>query len=176
MSARLCYEFVMNQPISTASTKLAELLVVSLLMAVLLFATAGCTEKVASGQPVSIPPVTVNCQTAQCRTNVTGATIIVSYTTSGCGNFDFGATVSTSNLNLNCTSSGGCAQNVPAIWKNLSDNQVTQIPSGTYTICVRIDYDHSYPGSTTGDTTGELDNVSVMSSTSAQSVTGFTDL
>lgn len=140
------------------------------------FVLSGCGEPAASGASVSIPSVYVNCTTAQCMTNASPNPIIIAIiTTSGCTAPDFGYTRSASTTSISCSAALGCYGQVTG-WVDANSNSTTTIPSGSYSICTRIDYNRDYPASTTGDSTGVKDNVSIGSTTASQFVTTWTDL
>jgi hypothetical protein len=141
-----------------------------------LMTSVGCSEPAASGASVSIPVVVVDCTTAQCRVNTTVNPIIIAIiTTSGCSAPDFGFTRSASTSSLSCNGTTGCYGQMSG-WVDSAGQTTSSIPSGTYSICVRIDYDRDYPASTTGDSTGVKDNVAMGSTTANQFVTTWTDL
>lgn len=135
----------------------------------LTLAAASCAESSGTGEAVPIPRVVVNCTTSHCRTNATPY-IFVIFTTSGCQRLDFGGTISASTASVNCTGSSGCYWEVTS-WAN----GATTIPSGTYSICARIDYDRSYPDAGTNDTIGVLDDVSIGRNTLTQFITTYVD-
>jgi len=141
---------------------------VSLALAAVL-TLASCAESSGTGEAIPIPRVVVNCTTPHCKTNATPY-IFVIFTTSGCQRLDFGGTVSASTASVNCTGSSGCYWQVTS-WAN----GATTIPSGTYSICARIDYDRSYPDAGTNDTIGVLDDVSIGSATLTQFITTYVD-
>lgn len=137
---------------------------------------AGCSEPAASGASVSLPVVVVDCTTAQCRVNTTTNPIIIAIiTTSGCTAPDFGFTRSASTNAISCNTTFGCRGQVSG-WVDSNGQSTSSIPSGTYSICTRIDYNRDYPASTNGDSTGAKDNVAIGSTTANQFITSWTDL
>lgn len=153
----------------------AKLISVSVAALISIFA-AGCSEGIATGAPVDIPRVFVNCQTTKCRTNITPR-IFVSITTSGCTSPDFGGTRSAVIDNIKCTGSLGCYGEVlSSEWIDLNGLPATKIPSGTYSICGRVDFNRDFPPEGVDDSTGVLDNVSIGSPTAAQFLNSWSDL
>lgn len=156
----------------TASGKLFSTLAAALISIV----AAGCAESTATGAPVDIPRIFVNCQTTKCRTNITPR-IFVSITTSGCTSPDFGGTRSAVVDSILCTSSLGCYGEVLASeWVDLNGLPTTKIPSGTYSICGRVDFNRDFPPEGPDDSTGALDNVSIGAPTAAQFINSWSDL
>jgi hypothetical protein len=144
--------------------------------AVIVLSLSGCAEPAGSGEPVSIPKLFINCTTSQCRTNAApNPRITAIYTTSGCDAPDFGSIISASTEALSCNGTTGCYGELSG-WIDSEGNPVTTIASGVYSICARIDYDRDYPASTTGDSRGILDDVSVVETTSNQFIENWTDL
>jgi hypothetical protein len=136
---------------------------------------ASCGEPAATGVTVSIPPVYVNCTTAHCMTNATPNPIMTAViTTSGCTS-TFGYSRASSTTSIACTATLGCYGQFTS-WVDSNGATQTTIPSGSYSICVRIDYNRDYPASTTGDTTGVKDNVVIGTPTANQFITNWTDL
>ncbi|MES2963688.1 MAG: hypothetical protein V4760_07335 [Bdellovibrionota bacterium] len=139
-------------------------------------ASIGCSEAASSGASVSLPYVYVNCTTSHCMTNTAlNPTIITFITTSGCVAPDLGFTRSASTNAISCSAATGCYGQITG-WIDANGNSTSSIPSGTYSVCTRIDYNRDYPASTTGDSTGTKDNVAIGATTANQFVTTWTDL
>lgn len=135
-----------------------------------------CGEPAASGKSVSLPAVYVNCTTSQCRVNaVPNPFVRVIITTSGCTAPDFGSIRSASTYSISCTAASGCYGLISG-WVDAAGSSASTIPSGTYSICGRIDYNRDYPASTNGDSVGTLDNVAIATTTANQFVTIWSDL
>lgn len=135
----------------------------------------GCSEASAPGTPVSMPLVFVNCTTAQCMTNTTTNPFITAIiTTSGCVS-TFGYARAATMTSISCSATIGCYGQITG-WVDQNGVPASTIPSGSYSICVRIDYNRDYPASTTGDTNGVKDNVAIGTTTANQFVTTWTDL
>lgn len=132
---------------------------------------AGCAPA-DPGTDVSIPSVALQCATSHCRTNVSSPYIYVVYTTSPCSDPLFGGSVSSSTRAISCNGSSGCNGTMSS-WVN-PVGSTSSIPSGTYNICACINY--SGPGDWSScNTVGEIDDVSVSSSTGSQIITHWTD-
>jgi hypothetical protein len=137
-----------------------------------LFMVASCAEPANSGAPVAIPTVVVNCTSVDCRRNLP-VKVYVYFTASSCDPaFIDWATVSSS-FALNCSGSTGCYGS-PSSWVD-ARGAVTTIPSGTYTLCGRVDYDNDYPTVTNNDSTANQDSVAVGVSTPPTNLTTWTD-
>lgn len=135
-----------------------------------------CAETTGSGAPVSIPRVFIDCTTGACNSNtVPNPRITVMFTTSGCDLPDFGSAIAGTSEAITCTATSGCYGEITS-WVDSDGDVATTVPSGTYSLCARIDYNRDYPATTSGDTRGVLDNVSVGSVTSTQFIRLWTQL
>jgi hypothetical protein len=135
---------------------------------------AGGGEASSPGVPVPIPRVFINCTTGNCLQNTAlNPRVFVLFTTSGCSLApDYGATLSATLTNVSCLTSTGCYAEVTG-WVDAKGVASSTIPSGTYSICARIDYNRDYPATTSGDSYGALDNVAVAQSTANEFITSF---
>ena len=134
----------------------------------------GCAEVADTGVSVPIPRITMNCTTAQCRTNSTAPKINNVVTRSGCVAPLFDAVISTSTQSYNCTSVIGC-QGEFSGWINSQGTAVTKMPSGTYSICGCIDYDNNSTPFVNCDSSGTKDGVAISTTTGLQSITSWVD-
>jgi len=120
-----------------------------------------CAESSSGGAPTTIPQIVVNCTTNACSAN-SSPNIHVLITAYDCSSSE-GVAVASSSMSVSCTASAGCFATTSS-WVN-SSGAITTIPSGTYTICGRVDYNHNYAsGVITDDTTSVKLNVTVSSS------------
>jgi hypothetical protein len=138
-----------------------------------------CAESSSSEVEVRIPRVFINCTTPHCKTTPLPAFRVTAiFSTSGCQRYDFGATISGGSgetAALSCNPTSGCYGEVTS-WIDATGRPVTTMPSGTYSICARIDFNGDYPAGPAGDTLGSLDNVFVSDTTANQFLTTWTDL
>jgi hypothetical protein len=123
---------------------------------------------------VAIPRVILNCQTANCRTNVSGPRINVTITRSACTDTQFDAIASVSTFSISCTGIAGCYGEVSG-WVNASGSPVSSLSSGIYNICGCINYTNSGVPWNTCNSLGTLANVQITSGTGLKNVTGWID-
>ena len=151
---------VLNTLISVSASAIGVLLFVS------------CAEVAGSGRYVSIPTIRVECATAGCK-SIVSATAYATITTSSCNNPAFGEVV-TGSTTVSCNGGFGCTGNITSF--TTGSRTATSIPDGTYSICVTIDRDGNYAGtSQTGDSLGTITS-NLQSSGSTVVVSSFTDL
>jgi hypothetical protein len=137
----------------------------------------GCSEAASTGETVDIPVVRMDCVSTDCMQNVT-PTMYAFITTSGCSSPAFGTIRAMSTNSINCTAGSGCTGFLSG-WIDQSSASTTTMPSGTYSICVIVDYNGDYSGSgspASGDSYGELNNIVISGSTGTQFVTSFSDI
>ncbi len=134
----------------------------------------GCSEAANSGATISIPHVTINCQTANCRTN-SSPVIAISITSGPCtAGRAFGEVVAKTTRSINCNGTSGCFGEPPDAWYSRATSApTTTMPSGTYTVCACINYNSSAIPWASCDTTGEKDNVYIDSTTGPVIITGW---
>lgn len=124
---------------------------------------SSCAEPIGSGGKVSLTNVTIDCKTALCTQHATSARVFVKITLSSCDPaFDSWATAATS-LQVSCTAQTGC-YGFASGWVDGRGQTITEIPSGAYTVCGRIDYNNNYPNILSDDTTTEIQSVRVNGS------------
>lgn len=148
-------------------------LVTFLIVLLMAMTLVSCAESSGGGKSVSIPRVFVNCTTAQCRRNLNPRVIVI-FTTSGCEQMDFGATITGTAEDINCIVGVGCYGEIKT-WVNSSSLTMTTIASGTYSLCGLIDYNRDYPNQV-GDSRGMLENIPVGEGTAAQTISSWIDL
>lgn len=135
---------------------------------------SACAEVVGSGRAARIPNVRVSCTTARCIAAST-ATAIVVYTTSSCTNPSFGETVAGS-ATASCGAVNGCTATISQ-FTGKDGTTARTIPEGTYSVCVILDFDGSYVGSAEpGDSTGALNNASIVDGNATADVSIFSDI
>lgn len=137
-----------------------------------------CAESASSGTDAFIPDVVIDCQTAKCRT-AANPTMIVLFSTSGCDEAyaGYGGAVSGSTRSIACDATVGCYGELTSWVKpNGNDTPTTVMPSGTYSICGRIDFNHDYPHSQNDDAVIERPSVPVMSETEMILLEDWTDI
>ncbi|MDZ4083555.1 MAG: hypothetical protein U1E10_11505 [Bdellovibrionales bacterium] len=136
--------------------------------------TNGCAEVVGSGRAARIPNVRVSCTTVRCLSN-TSANAYVVYTTSSCTNPSFGETVAGS-ATATCGAVNGCTVTVNQ-FTGKDGLSASTIPEGTYSVCVTLDFNGSYVGSSEpGDATGALNNASITDGNTTADVSIFSDI
>lgn len=139
-----------------------------------IFAAIGCAEVAGSGRSSRIPNVRVSCTTSRCLSQSTASAYVV-YTTSSCTNPSFGETVAGSGT-ATCGAVNGCVATVNQ-FTDQSGLRATVIPEGTYSICVTLDFNGSYVGAAeAGDSTGALNNASIIDGTATADVSIFADI
>jgi hypothetical protein len=145
-----------------------------LIILALPFFQIGCAEVAGSGQAVRIPTVRVSCTTSRCIANST-ASVYVVYTTSSCSNPSFGETVAGSGT-ANCGAVNGCTATINQ-FTGTDGGSAATIPEGTYSVCVTLDFNNSYVGSSEpGDSTGALNNASIVGGSATADVSIFADI
>jgi hypothetical protein len=140
-------------------------------------ALLGCSESAATGVPVPIPSVYVNCTTANCRSAISpNPKIFVTFTTSGCDNPYYGATISSSTSSITCSSSLGCYGSMTQ-WVDSTGASVHTLPSGTYSLCGVVDRSpESYPTQLgSEDAVGTIETVPVAATTANQLMSNWID-
>ncbi|MBN8539389.1 MAG: hypothetical protein J0L82_03300 [Deltaproteobacteria bacterium] len=138
------------------------------------FIQIACAEVAGSGQAARIPNVRVSCTTGRCTASSTASAYVV-YTTSSCTNPSFGETVAGSGT-ASCGAMNGCTATINQFTGKDGGNAST-IPEGTYSVCVTLDFNNSYVGSSEpGDSTGALNNASIVDGTATADVSIFTDI
>ncbi|MES2963687.1 MAG: hypothetical protein V4760_07330 [Bdellovibrionota bacterium] len=125
---------------------------------------------------VTMPWIYIHCQTALCNRNITPTKVYVTLTTTGCADPSPGLTRSSvMTSTLVCNTSNGCFGSVYP-WLHLDGRQTTGVPPGTYSTCIRIDYNGDYPTSTSGDSyVAEVAYEITKNSTSHVIYTGWVD-
>ena len=126
------------------------------------------------GDSVAIPRVILNCQSAQCRTNVASPMISVYITTSLCTDAGFGKFRAASTRSISCTGVSGCYGEVNG-WVGVDGSTTSTLPSGTFNVCACVNYTASGLPWDTCNTTGEKDNITIDANTGLQSVITWTD-
>ena len=137
----------------------------------------GCSESAATGAPVPIPSVYVNCTTANCRSAISpNPKIFVTFTTSGCDNPYYGATISSSTSAITCSSTLGCYGSMTQ-WVDSTGATVHTLPSGTYSLCGVVDRSPmSYPTQLgSEDAVGTIETVPVAAATANQLIIDWVD-
>ncbi len=134
---------------------------------------SSCAEPSSGGTPTTIPQIVVSCTTSACSAN-SSPNVHVLITPYDCSSSE-GVAVASTSMTVSCTVSAGCYATTSS-WVN-SSGTITTIPSGTYTVCGRIDYNHNYAsGVITDDTTSVKLNVNVSSaSTGPINLTSWLD-
>jgi hypothetical protein len=136
-----------------------------ILISIALLASNCAPDPVATALWVEIPSIVIICQDGNCRQNVTPK-IYAQLTTSGCSAPTAGLQRTVELTSIICSSGSGCVGTLQP-WLYQGSRSTTGIPAGTYSICVRIDYNQDYPSSTTGDTLGVVNGYKISSTTSA---------
>lgn len=117
----------------------------SVLIIMVAFFITNC-ESAGTGDPVPIPNVQINCDTAKCKavpSNLYEVTITV--TLSGCAEDQIGMIpVVSGTANITCISTVGC-QGTVNTWRDTNSSTVTTVPSKTYSVCGWIDLDIGVP-------------------------------
>ncbi len=145
-----------------------------LIFAVLTAFVGACAEVAGSGRASRIPNVRVSCTTARCLANST-ATAYVVYTTSSCTNPSFGETVAGSTT-ASCGAVNGCTVTINQ-FTDKNGLSASTIPEGTYSVCVTLDFNGSYVGTAeAGDSTGALNNASIVDGNTTADVSIFSDI
>jgi hypothetical protein len=124
---------------------------------------SSCAEPSSGGAPTTIPQIVVNCTSSACSTS-SNPNIHILITAYDCSSSE-GVAVASSSMSISCTASAGC-YGTTSSWVN-SSGAITTIPSGTYTVCGRVDYNHNFAsGVTTDDTTSVKLNVTISAASS----------
>lgn len=125
------------------------------------FAFAACEKPNGNTFWVDMPSFYVYCRTSACSQNHSpNPRITAQLTTSGCTNPATGLVRTSSTIYITCTTTYGC-QGTLYDWTTSEGRSTTGVPEGTYSMCVRIDYDRNYPASTSGDTIAEWNDVTI---------------
>lgn len=106
----------------------------NLLIVLIAFAFVACEQ--ASDQVVSMPNVEIQCQETGCNAGLSGDTVFVVVTKSGCANADF-EDVAGGDATVTCNTSG-CIGTVSS-WIDGNGSSVTEIITGSYDVCAYID-------------------------------------
>lgn len=121
---------------------------------------ASCAEQAGTGAKVDLTYVVIECKTLSCRNFGFRANAIVKITSSSCDPvFDHWAAASTS-MEVQCNSIAGCTGS-SANWVDGLGQAITQLPSGSYTVCGLIDFKNNYPVTTDDDATIEIQSFRV---------------
>lgn len=145
-----------------------------LIILALPFTQISCAEVAGSGRAARIPNVRLSCTTARCIANSSASAYVV-YTTSSCTNPSFGETVAGSGT-ASCGAVNGCTATISQFTGKDGGSAAT-IPEGTYSVCVTLDFNGSYVGaSEPGDSTGALNNASVVDGNATADVSIFADI
>jgi hypothetical protein len=128
------------------------------------WAMSACSETAATGEPVAIPQVDVNCSFFECkRSPAETPRINLIITTSGCSAPEFGATVASGTQSQICNSSG-CHTSLTS-WVDVNGNPAATLPSGTYSVCGCVDFAPYGTPFVNCEAEGELNNVSIGQNT-----------
>ena len=138
----------------------------------------GCSETANTGETVDIPAINMSCTSADCQAYVGANPRMLAYiTSSGCVSPAVGTVRSSSTTTISCTFGVGCS-GFFSTWIDTGASTTTTMPSGTYSICVIVDYDRGNVtgAAESGDSSGELNSAAIGSGSGTQFVTSFTDV
>ena len=117
---------------------------------ILLLALAFVACEQASNTVVSMPNVEINCQDTGCDNTLSGDTVFVIVTRSGCGDSASFDPVASGDATVTCSSSG-CVGTVSS-WTDKNGNDVTEIITGRHDVCGYIDANND-----TSQNTGDME-------------------
>lgn len=123
---------------------------------VVIFMATAC-QPAGTGQPVTLPVMTLTCTTGHCATANGSYHFVVYLTSAGCSNPEFAARLS---LAGQVTCSSGSCSGMASSWVNGSGKIETTISASTYDFCAFIYLvgDPSAGDPASGDMTGSLEN------------------